>query len=138
MPAARTRADHHLGVTRENRRDEGIELPRVVAVVAIEEYDDLRWVLGEMGQGFQTGRAVSALGFVDDVLVSRPYIDVTLSMMRAFGARASWHGEGLRVSARCPYRPGIYPIEPDAQSAVYGFAAAAIAGGRMLFRRAGS
>jgi 3-phosphoshikimate 1-carboxyvinyltransferase len=71
------------------------------------------------------------LSFVEGVLVSRPFVDLTLEVMRAFGARADWDGEGLRVSAGCPYRPRVYPIEPDAQSAVYGFAAAAIAGGRV-------
>lgn len=71
------------------------------------------------------------LSFVGGVLVSRPFVDLTLEVMRAFGAQASWHGEGLRVRAGCPYRPRVYPVEPDAQSAVYGFAAAAIAGGRV-------
>jgi 3-phosphoshikimate 1-carboxyvinyltransferase len=71
------------------------------------------------------------LSFVGGVLVSRPFVDLTLEVMRAFDAQASWHGEGLRVRAGCPYRPRVYPIEPDAQSAVYGFAAAAIAGGRV-------
>jgi 3-phosphoshikimate 1-carboxyvinyltransferase len=71
------------------------------------------------------------LSFLDGVLVSRPFVDLTLEVMRAFGARADWHGEGLRVRAGCPYRPRVYPVEPDAQSAVYGFAAAAIAGGRV-------
>jgi len=71
------------------------------------------------------------LSFVEGVLVSRPFVDLTLEVMRAFDARADWHGEGLRVRAGCPYRSRVYPIEPDAQSAVYGFAAAAIAGGRV-------
>jgi 3-phosphoshikimate 1-carboxyvinyltransferase len=71
------------------------------------------------------------LSFVDGVLVSRPFVDLTLAVMGAFGARADWSGEGLRVRAGCPYQPRVYPIEPDAQSAVYGFAAAAIAGGRV-------
>ena len=71
------------------------------------------------------------ISFVGGVLVSRPFVDLTLEVMRAFDAQASWDGEGLHVRAGCPYRPRVYPIEPDAQSAVYGFAAAAIAGGRV-------
>jgi 3-phosphoshikimate 1-carboxyvinyltransferase len=71
------------------------------------------------------------LSFVDGVLVSRPFVELTLGVMRAVEARASWHGEGLRVRAGHPYRPRVYRVEPDAQSAVYGFAAAAIAGGRV-------
>jgi 3-phosphoshikimate 1-carboxyvinyltransferase len=71
------------------------------------------------------------LSFVDGVLVSRPFVDLTLEVMRAFQARAEWRDQGLRVRAGFPYQPRVYPIEPDAQSAVYGFAAAAIAGGRV-------
>ena len=71
------------------------------------------------------------LSFVDGVLVSRPFVDLTLQVMRAFQARAEWRGQDLRVRAGFPYQPRVYPIEPDAQSAVYGFAAAAIAGGRV-------
>jgi 3-phosphoshikimate 1-carboxyvinyltransferase len=76
------------------------------------------------------GRDVE-LSFVDDALVSRPFVDLTLDVMAAFGARAGWQGKGLRVHGGCPYQPRVYRIEPDAQSAVYGFAAAAIAGGRV-------
>jgi len=65
------------------------------------------------------------------VLVSRPYVEMTLAVMRAFGAEAAWHGEdALHVSTR-PYRARAYPVEPDASSAAYPFAAAAIAGGRV-------
>lgn len=71
------------------------------------------------------------LGFVEGVLVSRPFVMLTLDVMRAFGADADWHGNGLRVRAGRPYQPRTFAVEPDAQSAVYGFAAAAIAGGRV-------
>jgi 3-phosphoshikimate 1-carboxyvinyltransferase len=71
------------------------------------------------------------LALVEGVLVSRPFVELTLDVMRAFGAATSWHGEELRVRAGCPYQPRGYSVEPDAQSAVYGFAAAAIAGGRV-------
>ena len=73
------------------------------------------------------------LSFKDGIIVSRPYIDLTLEVMRAFGAEASWRGEApnetLFVKAGQPYRPTDYTIEPDASSAAYPFAAAAIAGG---------
>jgi 3-phosphoshikimate 1-carboxyvinyltransferase len=71
-----------------------------------------------------------SLSFVDGVLVSRPYVDLTLEVMRAFGAEAGWRDDGsLRVAAGVPYRARDYRIEPDASSAVYPFCAAAIAGG---------
>ena len=64
-------------------------------------------------------------------VVSRPYVDLTLQVMTAFGAEAAW-GEGgrtLRVAAGHRYTPRRFGIEPDASAAAYPFAAAAIAGG---------
>jgi 3-phosphoshikimate 1-carboxyvinyltransferase len=67
------------------------------------------------------------------VLVSRPYVDVTLQVMRAFGAEAGFHDEHtLRVTAGRRYQGRQYAIEPDASTAAYFFCAAAIAGGRVL------
>jgi 3-phosphoshikimate 1-carboxyvinyltransferase len=64
-------------------------------------------------------------------LVSRPFVDLTLQLMADFGADAGWTDDGgLRV-ARGGYEGRRYSIEPDAQAAVYAFAAAAIAGGRV-------
>ncbi len=75
------------------------------------------------------------LGFKDGVIVSRPYIDLTLEVMRAFGAEVAWRGkaaeEHLVVKAGRTYRAREYRIEPDASSAAYPFCAAAIAGGRV-------
>jgi 3-phosphoshikimate 1-carboxyvinyltransferase len=65
-------------------------------------------------------------------LVSRPYVELTLEVMRAFGAEAGWEGPaGLRVAAAHRYRARDYAIEPDASAAAYPFCAAAIAGGRV-------
>jgi 3-phosphoshikimate 1-carboxyvinyltransferase len=67
------------------------------------------------------------------VLVSRPYVDVTLDVMRAFGAEAEWLDRGsLRIRAGLGYEAREYGIEPDASTAAYFFAAAAIAGGRVF------
>lgn len=72
------------------------------------------------------------LGFKDGIIVSRPYIDLSLDVMRAFGAEAEWRGdERLWIRAGQPYRARDYTIEPDASSAAYAFCAAAIAGGRV-------
>jgi 3-phosphoshikimate 1-carboxyvinyltransferase len=68
----------------------------------------------------------------DGVLASRPYVDVTLRGMREFGALADWHGsDALRVEPGHPYLARELAIEPDASTAAYFFAAAAIAGGRV-------
>jgi len=70
---------------------------------------------------------------VDGVVVSRPYVDLTLQVMAAFGAEAGWQdgGRALRVAAGRPYRARRFAIEPDASAAAYPFAAAAIAGGEV-------
>ena len=71
-----------------------------------------------------------ALRFDGGVLVSRPYVDLTLDVMRAFGASADWEdSDALRVRAGAHYRGRRYAIEADASSAAYPFCAAAIAGG---------
>ena len=73
------------------------------------------------------------LTFHDGILVSRPYVDVTLAIMRTFGAEVEWTEldglEGIRVKAGRQYCAREYAIEPDASSAAYSFCAAAIAGG---------
>ncbi len=72
------------------------------------------------------------LGFKNRIIVSRPYIDLTLDVMRSFGAEAEWRGDQqLWIKAGQPYQPRNYTIEPDASSAAYPFCAAAIAGGRV-------
>jgi 3-phosphoshikimate 1-carboxyvinyltransferase len=75
------------------------------------------------------------LEFKEGVIVSRPYIDLTLEVMRSFGALAEWRGdapnERLFVKAGQTYQPREYRIEPDASSAAYPFCAAAIAGGHV-------
>ena len=72
------------------------------------------------------------LAFREGRLVSRPYVELTLELMRAFGARAEWTADGgLRVAPGHPYRGRRHAIEPDASAAVYPLCAAAIAGGRV-------
>ena len=67
---------------------------------------------------------------VDGVLVSKPYITMTVQMMRAFGAEMSFPDDlsEFRIQPR-PYRSGTYDIEPDASAASYFFGAAAVTGG---------
>jgi 3-phosphoshikimate 1-carboxyvinyltransferase len=65
-------------------------------------------------------------------LVSRPFVDLTLQVMGEFGAEADWTASGGLHVVRGGYRGRRYPIEPDAQAAVYAFAAAALTGGRVV------
>jgi len=65
-------------------------------------------------------------------LVSRPYVDLTLEVLSAFGI--SYGREGYRrfhLPAGQRYQAREYPIEADASSASYFWAAAALTGGRV-------
>ena len=64
--AAGSRTDHHVGIAGAYRVDQREELTGVVAVVAVEEHDDVRGIGSEVREGFQAGGAVAALGLVDD------------------------------------------------------------------------
>ena len=71
------------------------------------------------------------LEFVEGAAVSRAFLELTAEVMRAFGAELVLEAGGAKVRTR-PYAARDYGVEPDAQSAVYPLAAAAIAGGRVL------
>ncbi|MDJ0786856.1 MAG: 3-phosphoshikimate 1-carboxyvinyltransferase [Myxococcota bacterium] len=71
------------------------------------------------------------LRFKDGVLVSRSFVDLTLDVMSEFGAEAGFDGDALHVRAGQGYTGRSTAIEADSQAAVYGFVAAAIAGGRV-------
>jgi 3-phosphoshikimate 1-carboxyvinyltransferase len=72
------------------------------------------------------------LDFENGVLVSAPYVELTLQVMRAFGADPSRGASGgIHVSAGRGYVAQTFDVEPDASAAAYPFCAAAIAGGRV-------
>ena len=61
-----------------------------------------------------------------------PYIDITLSVMEAFGVQVVSEGyKYFRIEAGQRYQPRTYHVEPDASNASYFFAAAALTGGRV-------
>jgi 3-phosphoshikimate 1-carboxyvinyltransferase len=65
-------------------------------------------------------------------LVSRPYVDMTAAVMTAFGGGAVVVGDtSIEVDAG-RYRPTTYTVEPDATSASYPLAVAAVAGGSIV------
>jgi 3-phosphoshikimate 1-carboxyvinyltransferase len=70
---------------------------------------------------------------VDGTLVSIPYVEMTLQVMRAFGGdtAAAPDYSVIAVSSAHRYAEREYAIEPDASAASYFFAAAAITGGRI-------
>ena len=65
-------------------------------------------------------------------LVSRPYVDMTISMMSQFGVTTERDAYARFRVAPSAYRARTYDVEPDASTASYFFAAAAVTGGRVL------
>jgi len=65
-------------------------------------------------------------------LVSLPYVEMTIAVMRSFGAEVAVDRDArhFRIS-QTGYEPRAYDIEPDASAASYFWAAAAITGGEV-------
>lgn len=62
-------------------------------------------------------------------LVSRPYVDMTIAVMKQFGIAVDRYGyERFVISGRQVYRSGDHAVEPDCSQAGYFWAAAAITG----------
>jgi 3-phosphoshikimate 1-carboxyvinyltransferase len=70
---------------------------------------------------------------VDGQLVSKPYVGMTLEVMRAFGVEVSAPEDfsSFDITPVGAYQPRDYAIEPDASAASYFWAAAAICGGEV-------
>ena len=77
---------------------------------------------------------------VEGELVSKPYIDMTVDVVRSFGATVETHGyQSFHVPGRQTYRsPGMALVEGDASSATYFLAAAAIRGGTVRVNGVGA
>lgn len=72
-------------------------------------------------------------------LLSAPYIEMTVRMMEAFGVHVQTElGNRFLISPRQQYIGREYAIEPDASSASYFFAAAAIVGGEVTINGIGT
>lgn len=71
-------------------------------------------------------------GLAIDVLkgpVSRPYVDLTVDIMRRFGVTLQRQGyDHFDVPGEQTYRPGAYEVESDVSNASYFWAAGAISG----------
>ncbi|MFG2518761.1 3-phosphoshikimate 1-carboxyvinyltransferase [Streptomyces sp. NPDC048527] len=128
-----TRALRDLGVDLRHEEAEGHH-PLTVTAGGVQGGD----VTLDAGQSSQYLTALLLLGpltrtglriTVTD-LVSAPYIEITLAMMRSFGAEVGRDG-GVFTVAPGGYRATTYAIEPDASTASYFFAAAALTGGEV-------
>jgi 3-phosphoshikimate 1-carboxyvinyltransferase len=95
---------------------------------------------GDISSQFLSGLLMAAPGarspielHVDGLLVSQPYIGMTLAVMEAFGVTVH-AADGLRkftIDAPQSYVARRYDIEPDASAASYFWAAAAVTGGEV-------
>jgi len=68
---------------------------------------------------------------VDGELVSKPYVEMTLSVMSQFGVAVDCSHTGVYRVEPQAYHGTTYAIEPDASAASYFFAVAAITGGEV-------
>lgn len=72
-------------------------------------------------------------------LISKPYIDITQSVMHSFGAEIENDGyHKLRVASGQRYKGREYAVEADASNASYFLAAAAVTGGTVTLENLGS
>lgn len=126
-----SRALRDLGVDLRHEEAEGHH-PLTVRAAGVEGGE----VTLDAGQSSQYLTALLLLGpltrqglriHVTD-LVSAPYVEITLAMMRAFGVEVAREGDVLVVPPG-GYRATTYAIEPDASTASYFFAAAAVTPG---------
>jgi len=126
-----SRALRDLGVDLRHEEAEGHH-PLTVRAAGVEGGE----VTLDAGQSSQYLTALLLLGpltrrglriHVTD-LVSVPYVEITIAMMRAFGAEVAREGDTYVVPPG-GYRATTYAVEPDASTASYFFAAAAITPG---------
>jgi 3-phosphoshikimate 1-carboxyvinyltransferase len=74
-----------------------------------------------------------SLHFLDGVVTSRPYVESTVDVMRAFAASVELELDGITVR-RGGYASRVFSIEPDASAAAYPLVAAALTAGSVLVR----
>jgi len=135
-----------LGATVVEEGEPG-HLPVVVHGPVATHRQPLLEVAGGASSQFLSGLLLTAPALptgltlaVTGELVSRPYVDMTVAVMRSFGAEvADGEGDGTWQVVGSGYRAASpYVIEPDASAASYFFAAAAICGGRVTVEGLGA
>ncbi|KIJ49317.1 hypothetical protein M422DRAFT_246409 [Sphaerobolus stellatus SS14] len=91
-----------------------------------QSHQGLKTVIFALPPAFQPNISHITLELVGGQVISQPYIDMTIAMMRAFGADIQ-RGKDIYHIKRGVYRnPFEYAIESDASSATYPLAIAAI------------
>lgn len=126
----------HLGASVESTAQPG-HLPVTIAAGPATRVGEVR-LRADVSSQFVSGLLLSAplrpTGLVvrlDGDIVSRPYLDLTVGVMAAFGVTVDRPDARTFVVPPATYRATTYSIEPDASAASYFFAAPAIVGGRV-------
>ena len=105
-----------LRITGKTLKGGEVELPANVSSQYIS-------ALLMIGPTLEKGLHLHLIGEV----VSRPYIDMTLGLMKEFGAQASWSSEQDIFVAPHPYTAGMdFCVEPDWSGASYWYEAMAL------------
>lgn len=139
--------DRPMGPTFDALRAAGVRVEeqagagRLPVVVAGPMRASTLEVPGDVSSQFLSGLLLSGPATPDGIelaitteLISRPYVDMTVAVMEAFGTTVHHDLSGGRETwhvAPEPYRGTRYAIEPDASAASYAWAAALVTGGRI-------
>lgn len=123
-----------MGVTVQPREAAG-HLPVVVQGPIDVSLDEVQ-LRGDISSQYLTALMLIAPYFPNGLrfvlttpLVSRPYVRITAAVMAAFGVAGVEMGDRIITVPAGHYQPRAYTVEPDASSAGYPLAAAAICGG---------
>ena len=119
---------------------------RISSKIAPESRPERVSIPGDASSQFLSGLLLSAPALpkglkvdVEGFLVSKPYLDMTASVMKQFGVVLENQDYSLfTVPSASKYRATDYLVEPDASAASYFFAAAAITGGTITVEGLGS
>ena len=77
-------------------------------------------------------KKITSITGINDSLVSEPFIDMTIQLMSRFGVEVKRNMLDFQIPLGQFYKAQEIRIEPDATSASYFFAAAAVTGGRIV------
>lgn len=101
-------------------------------------------IAGDVSSQFLSGLLLAGPCFAEGLelrlttpLVSRPYVELTIAVMEAFGATVEQPGPSTFRVLPTGYRAADHQIEPDASAASYPLAAAALCGGEVTVRHLG-
>jgi 3-phosphoshikimate 1-carboxyvinyltransferase len=125
-----------LGASIESAAQPG-HLPVTIAAGSPSASNEAR-LRADVSSQFVSGLLLSAPlrphGLVvrlDGDVVSRPYLDLTVGVMAAFGVEVTQPDDRTFVVPPATYQATTYAIEPDASAASYFFAAPVVVGGRV-------